>query len=107
MKLFQGLSEEFTIEMCINLGGCNILMTEHFLYRTKIGATFYQMRSKTVTECVRRNRFFYSCFFCKVFYNKKDHHPCKLASATIKKHNVLIAVFYRDMQTNIFEVDVH
>src|SRR6187549_642837 len=93
--------------MRIDLRGCNILMTEHFLYSTKIGTTFYQMRSKTVAKCMWRNCFFYSCFFCKLFYNKKDHHSCKLASAAIKKHNVFIAVFYRDMQTNIFEIDVH
>src|SRR6187549_3111127 len=93
--------------MCIDLCGCNILMTDHFLYSTKIGATFYQMRSKAVTECVRRNSFFYSCFFCQLFYYKKDHHPCKLTAATIKKHNVFITVFYWNMQTNILEVDVH
>src|SRR5436190_12261358 len=93
--------------MRIDLRGCNILVTEHFLHGTKIGAPFYQMGSKTVAKCMWRNCFFYSCFFCQLFYNKKDHHSCKLASSTIKKHNVLIAVLYGDMHTNIFEVDVY
>src|SRR6185369_7148700 len=93
--------------MCIDLRGCNIFMTEHFLDGTKISATFYQMRGKAVTKCMWRNCFLYPCIFCQFFNNKKDHHPCKLASTTIEKKNILIALFYRNMYTNILKIDVH
>src|SRR5436190_4809951 len=93
--------------MCIDLGGCNILMAEHFLYSTKIGATLYQMCGKTVAKCMWRNCFFYSCFFCQFFYNKKDHHSCKLASAAVEKNNVFITLFYRNMHSNVFKINVH
>ena len=45
--------------MCLDLGGGYVFMAEHFLYGPKVSAAFYQMCSKAVTKCMRRNCFFY------------------------------------------------
>ena len=69
MKLFQCFSQKLPIKMSIDLGSSDAFMTQHFLHGSQVGATFYKMCGKGMTEGMRRNSFCDAGFFYQVFDN--------------------------------------
>ena len=61
--------------MRVDLSGRYTFMSQHFLHRPQVGATFYQMRGKRMPEGMWGDIFFNACFFCKFFQHYEDHHP--------------------------------
>ena len=43
MKLLQGASQVFSVEMGIDFSGGDAFMAEHFLYSAQVCASFYQV----------------------------------------------------------------
>ena len=50
MKLLQGLSQKFAVEMRVNFRGCNAFMTQHFLHGPQVRTSFDQVSGKGMTE---------------------------------------------------------
>src|SRR5688572_9029128 len=70
-------------------------MSQHLLHGTKIGASFYQMRSKRMPESMRRDCFFNSCFKNKVFDNQENHYPGQSLSPAVQKQNIFFPFNHR------------
>src|SRR5437868_4750186 len=77
MKLVQCRAEKIPVQVCVYLSSGYAFMTQHFLHRTQVCTAFYKMCSKGVPEGMRRNIFYNTCLFCKVFKNIKDHYTAK------------------------------
>lgn len=53
MEVFEGLFEEFPVEVRVDLGCGDAFMPEHFLHGPQICAAFYQVSGEGVTEGMR------------------------------------------------------
>ena len=90
MIIEDGLSEEFCIDVGINLGGENGFVTEHFLNGTKVGSHFDEVGGKGVAEGVGTNGFVDACFGGEVFDDVKNHNPAQTGTPAIEKEDVFI-----------------
>ena len=78
----------FTVDVRVDLRRCDEGMTEHFLYRAKIGTPFKQMRGKRMTECMWVDPFTDSSHRRVLPDNIPNRHPAHTAAARIKKYDV-------------------
>ena len=85
MIIEDGLSEEFCIDVGINLGGENGFVTEHFLNGTEVGAHFDEVGGKGVAEGVGTNGFVDACFGGEVFDDVKIITLLKRAPLRLRK----------------------
>ena len=75
MAVCHFLSKERAVDMHVDFGGGDALMSEHFLYGTQIGAALEKMRGKGVTEGVRTDVFLNPALAAEFLYNVEYHCP--------------------------------
>ena len=59
--------------VCVDFGGEDALMSEHFLYGAQIGAALEKMRGKGMTEGVRTDVFLYAALAAEFLYDVEYH----------------------------------
>jgi len=89
MKLFVDCTQILPIHMSVNLRRGNIDMTEHFLHRPQVSATFQQMGRKGMTEGMRRHGFRYPNLIDVLPQNLPRPHPRHRLAAGIEKEHTL------------------
>ncbi len=75
MVQFQRLPQKLAIQVGIDLCCGNAFMTQHILDGPEVGATFQEMRSERVPECMRRNCFLNASLRSQVFDDQENHDP--------------------------------
>ena len=93
--MFENLpAKRLTIDVRVDFGGRDLLVAEHFLNGTKIGASFEQMRGKRMSERMRTDRFLHAGHFGLLLYNMKHHDAAQPCAAAAEKENILAARLY-------------
>lgn len=88
MKLYNGITQKFPVEVCVNLRRGYGFMAEHVLDSPQVGASFNQVCGKRMPERMRPNSLFQAGFFGKPFNDQKDHLPAQLAAPAVQKQDV-------------------
>ena len=73
MAVCHFLSKERAVDMYVDFGGGDALMSEHFLYGAQIGAALEKMRGKGMTEGVRTDVFPEAALAAE-FLNELEYH---------------------------------
>lgn len=68
-------SEELAVDVCVDFGGGNLLVSQHFLDGEQIGASFQQMGGERMAEGVRAYILFDSCQFRLLLDDMENHDP--------------------------------
>ena len=87
-------SDMIVTERCIYLGGRNIGMSQHLLYRSQIRAVLHKMRGKAVAERMRRDIHFYAGFFCIILYQLPEALSAHGLAGHIYKERLLVIICY-------------
>ena len=91
--LKQGLS----VDVSVDFGRRNRLVSKHFLNNPKVGAALNEMRCKRMTESVRRNILFYSSRLAGLLYYCKNHCSGKFFAVAVEEKNVATALLRLDV----------
>lgn len=100
------LSELGRIEMNVNLGCGNRLVTEHLLNSAKVGSTLEEMGSETMAECMRGYILANTRCFGELLHDIEDHHSRKSATSAIKEKDIFFAGLNVD-GIPIFEISAY
>ena len=73
MAVCHFLSKARAVDMHVDFGGGDALMSEHFLYGAQIGAALEKMRGKGMTEGVRTDVFLYAALAAEFLYDVEYH----------------------------------
>lgn len=106
MKLGDDLPQIIPVEVCINFGGGNRLMSEHFLHRAQAGAAFDKVRRKRMPERMRAHVLVNARFFGRILNHQENHDPRQLAAPPVEKHNILAPFLRCDVVADVIEVDL-
>ena len=85
------LTQRGGIDVCIDFGGANVLVTQHRLDDTQVGAALEQGGGEGVTQRVRRNGFLDACSLSLTFHHNKNHRACEVGTATVEEHIVFLS----------------
>ena len=90
--------------MRVNLGRADRGMSQHLLYGQQVGATFQQMRGKTMPEGVRTDGLLYVIFLRQIFHYEEYHLSCQSAASFVEKYRIGEFRFHVDMDAFSFDV---
>ena len=105
MKLFEGLPEEFAVEVGIDLGGGNAFVAEHFLNGAEVGAAFNEVGGEGMAEGMRGDVLGDPGLLYEVFEQQEDHHAAKAAAAAVEEEDIFMAGLDGDMGADLLLVD--
>ena len=86
------------VNMRIDFGCSNVLMTEHRLNGTQVCPTLQQRRSETMAQGVGRNGLLDACFLSLSLDHDEYHRACEVMTTAIKEHKVFLSGF--DIKVN-------
>ena len=94
MEFSYCLSQVFLVEMGVNFGGGNGLVSEHLLHCTQVGAVAHKLGGEGVAETVRTYGLVYPRFLHRCLYKHKYVLPREFLATPRQKNIVLVAGFY-------------
>lgn len=100
----QSVAQQFIGNVCVYFRSAHAGVAEHLLDGEQVGATFKQMRGKTMPECVRTDGFCNTIFLRQVLDNQEDHLSRQSRATAVEENGVGEFRFWRDMQTCAFDV---
>lgn len=103
MKLLVDILQSVLVHMGVDLGGCNIGVAKHHLYRTKIRTMAQQVGGKGVAQHVGGNIFFNTCGESSFFDDLPEAQSCH-AGAAIGYEQVVAASSLEDEGPGCFMV---
>ena len=86
------------VDMRIDFGCSNVLMTEHRLNGTQVCPTLQQRRSETMAQGVGRNGLLDARFLSLSLDHDEYHRAGEMMTTAIEKHKVFLSGF--DIQVN-------
>ena len=86
------------VDMRIDFGCSNVLMTEHRLNGTQVCPTLQQRRSETMAQGVGRNGLLDACFLSLSLDHDEYHRACEVMTTAIEEHKVFLSGF--DIKVN-------
>lgn len=91
--------------MGVDLGGSDAFVSQHFLDGAQVGATFDEVRGKTVPEGVRADVFLEPYTLDLFFDDEKYHHAAEFFAPFVEKDKLFVAFGRLDMDADLVEVD--
>ena len=92
--------QHIPVDMGINFGCCDGLVSQHTLYGTQVRASFQQVGSEGMTEGVRADMLVDARTLDGPFEDREDHHARKLSAAVVEKYDL----FARACAAPLFEI---
>ena len=86
------------VDMRIDFGCSNVLMTEHRLNGTQVCPTLQQRRSETMAQGVGRNGLLDACFLSLSLDHDEYHRASEVMTTAIEEHKVFLSGF--DIKVN-------
>src|SRR6185437_9981976 len=98
-------AQVFAVQVGVDLGRGDTLVTEHLLHGAEIGAAFDQVGRERMPEGMGRDTFGNPRLPDKVFQQEEDHHPGEPATPAVEEKDVFVTGFRRHMHPDLVLVD--
>ena len=92
-----GLSKVIDIDMRVDLGRCNGLVSQHLLNQAQVGTVLQQVRRKRMTKSVRADILLNTGFRGEAFDDGEDHRAGELTTVVIDKNDIAKFGLHIDM----------
>lgn len=86
--------QHIPVDMGINFGCCDGLVSQHTLYGTQVRASFQQVGSEGMTEGVRADIFGDTGFLRQLLYQVKNHDAGDTVSPAGKEYIIFKSLLY-------------
>ena len=93
------------VDVDVDFGGGDALVTEHLLNGTQVGAALEQVGRETVAQGVRADDFADACEFAQLLDNMENHLTCEHGPTTVQKQDILAAPLGNLMGPRLFQVE--